>query len=146
MNTLPRYSNFLNPPIVLTVVASFSLVLVFLLLQRHPVHVAGYYNCSPLQRDTAMVIIVLAGKYAAHTIIANRHNNLPSWRGRVVEYYVGLAEIKWFEVALLRLADSLFCLILPWTTTQRIVHLLSRTVQMILTTSNSSESASELDL
>ena len=62
------------------------------------------------------------------------------------EYYVGLVEIKWFEVALLRLADSLFCLILPWTTTQRIVHLLSRTVQMILTTSNSSESASELDL
>ena len=54
MNTLPRNSNFLNPPIVLTVVASFPLVLVFLLLQRHPDHVAGYYNCSPLQRETAI--------------------------------------------------------------------------------------------
>ena len=57
MNTIPRYSNFFNPPIVLTVVASFSLVLVFLLLQGHPVHVAGYYNCSPLQRDTALISV-----------------------------------------------------------------------------------------
>ena len=54
MNTLPRNSNFLNPPIVLTVVASFPLVLDFLLLQRHPDHVAGYYNCFPLQRETAI--------------------------------------------------------------------------------------------
>ena len=55
MNTLPRNSNFLNPPIVLTVVASFPLVLVFVPLQRDPDHVAGYYNCSPCQRETAIM-------------------------------------------------------------------------------------------
>ena len=68
MNTLPRKSNFPSPLIVLRVVASFPLVLVFLLLQRHHDHVVGYYNSSPLQRDTAIAgrqagcVFVLKGR------------------------------------------------------------------------------------
>ena len=58
MNTLPRNSNFPSPLIVLTVVASFLLVLVFMLLQRHLDHVAGYCNRSHLQRDTAIRLAV----------------------------------------------------------------------------------------